>query len=69
MLRFLLVPLAVIQLFMMFGWPADGANASDVGVGRGSNGAIAEATSAGNHASPGWDPNGTDAGPGWDPDG
>lgn len=58
MLRFVLVPAVVIQLFMMLGLPASG-----VREGWDPNGVEASAR-------PGWDPNGgSDIGPGWDPDG
>lgn len=69
MLRFLLVPLFVIQLFMMFGYFSGDSNFSDVRAGWAPNGGTAGSTSEDTDASPGWDPNGTDAGPGWDPDG
>jgi hypothetical protein len=67
MVRFLLMPLVVIQLFLMFGYSADGANSCDIRVGWDPNGAET--------ASPGWDPLGgtptgsSDVGPGWDPNG
>jgi len=61
MLRFLLLPLVVVQIFMMFG-----SSPSDVREDWDPNGS--EAT-----ASPGWDPNGSpysrDVRVGWDPDG
>lgn len=70
MLRLLLVPLVVIQLFMMYGYVADGSNSSDVSPGWDPNGSDVRL---------GWDPNGgtspdgsspaSDIGPGWDPNG
>lgn len=58
MLRFLLLPLVVIQVFMMFGYSADGSNASNARPGWGPNGSIAETSSEDPDASPGWDPDG-----------
>jgi hypothetical protein len=59
MLRFLLVPLVVIQLFMVFGYAADGSNSSEVGLGwdpNGSNGRVG--SSPAGDIGPVWDPNG-----------
>jgi len=52
MLRFLLVPLLVIQIFMMFGFAADDSNFSP---GWNPNGSTATGS---NDFGPGWDPDG-----------